>query len=175
MSSEVSVRLSNQDRERGVELLNRAVADGRLTWTEHAERVEAVYAARFATELEPLLADLGQSGLPALRTETEHEVTALFSKIVRVPDLSRKVRARSVFGALVLNLTSAKPGEQIEVEASSFCGKVVLIVSDDAAVVDEGTVVLGKRALFGGPSGSGGPVIRVSGTTKLGNLKVFRE
>lgn len=171
-STEVSVRLSNDDRERAVELLNRAVADGRLSWTEHAERVEAVYGSRFDRELRPLLADLGPGGL-AVNTGT-HEVVAVFSKIVRVPDTSRRIRARSVFGAVVLNLASVPAGERIEVEVSSLCGKVVLMVDEDAVVVDEGTAVLGKRAVYGESDGRGGPVIRLTGTTKLGNLKVFR-
>ncbi|GAA0641811.1 DUF1707 domain-containing protein [Kutzneria viridogrisea] len=167
------VRLSNEDRERCVELLNRAVADGRLTWTEHAERVETVYAARMAEELAPVLSDLGQSGVPALPDQGEHEVAALFSKIVRVPDLSRRITVRAVFGAVVLNLAAARPGERIEVEASSFCGKVVLLVPPGAQVIDEGAAVLGKRALMNGGGSPDGPLIRVTGTTKLGNLKVY--
>jgi hypothetical protein len=171
-STGVPVRLSNDDRERAVELLNQAVADGRLTWPEHAERVESVYAARVAPDLLPVLADLGPAGVAV--NEGTSEVTAVFSKIVRVPDTSRRIRANSVFGAVVLNLASVPPGQHIDVEVSSFCGKVQLMVADDATVIDEGTAILGKRAVYGEQDGADGPVIRLTGTVKLGNLKVFR-
>jgi hypothetical protein len=169
----VPLRLSNDDRERAVEVLNRAVADGRLTWPEHAERVEAVYAARVSDDLRPLLADLGTAEVVPV-ADGVTEVSAVLSKIVRVPDTSRRVHARSLFGAVVLNLVSAPPGAEIEVQVDAFCGKVKLVVADDATVVDDGAAILGKRAVYGEQDGTGGPRIRLTGTVKLGNLKVFR-
>lgn len=169
----VSMRLSNDDREQAVEQLNRAVADGRVTWTEHAERVEAVYAARVADDLRPLLADLGPTGVVPLSSGTT-EVAAVLSKIVRVPDTSRRIHARSTFGALVLNLVSVPAGQEIEVQVDAFCGKVQLMVADDATVIDDGAAILGKRAVYGEQDGREGPRIRLTGTVKLGNLKVYR-
>jgi hypothetical protein len=169
----VPSRLSNDDREHAVEQLNRAVADGRLTWTEHAERVEAVYAARVAGDLRPLLADLGSADLSPM-SSTVTEVSAVLSKIVRVPAASRRIHARSLFGAVVLNLVSVPAGQEIEVQVDAFCGKVQLMVADHATVIDEGAAILGKRAVYGEQDGGNGPVIRLTGTVKLGNLKVFR-
>ena len=169
----VPLRLSNDERERAVELLNKAVADGRLTWNEHAERVEAVYAARVTDDLRPLLADLGTADVVPMSSGTT-EVAAVLSKIVRVPDASRRIHARSLFGAVVLNLVSVPPGQEIEVQVDAFCGKVQLMVADDATVIDEGAAILGKRAVYGEQDGRGGPRIRLTGTVKLGNLKVFR-
>lgn len=169
----VPLRLSNDERERAVELLNKAVADGRLTWNEHAERVEAVYAARVTDDLRPLLADLGTADVVPMSSGTT-EVAAVLSKIVRVPDASRRIHARSLFGAVVLNLVSVPPGQEIEVQVDAFCGKVQLMVADDATVIDEGAAILGKRAVYGEQDGQGGPRIRLTGTVKLGNLKVFR-
>lgn len=169
----VPLRLSNDERERAVELLNRAVADGRLTWTEHAERVESVYAARITDDLRPLLADLGSAELVPMANGAT-EVSAVLSKIVRVPDTSRRIHARSTFGALVLNLVSVPAGQEIEVQVDAFCGKVQLMVADDATVIDDGAAVLGKRAVYGEQDGRDGPKIRLTGTVKLGNLKVYR-
>lgn len=169
----VPLRLSNDERERAVELLNRAVADGRLTWPEHAERVEAVYAARVTGDLRPLLSDLGAAEVVPL-PDGATEVSAVLSKIVRVPDVSRRIHARSLFGAVVLNLVSVPPGADIEVRVDAFCGKVQLMVADDATVIDDGAAIMGKRAVYGEQDGNGGPRIRLTGTVKLGNLKVFR-
>lgn len=173
-----ALRLSDHDRERAVARLNEAVAEGRLTWTEHAERVERAWAARTADDLAPCLADLGTDlraglGVPEpYRAGSGAPVVAVLSKIVRRPELDRPIVARSLFGAVFLNLSDAKPGTEVYVEASSFCGKVVLTVGADATVIDEGLAVLAKRKIYA--SGSpGGPVIRITGKSTLGHLKVL--
>jgi class 3 adenylate cyclase len=52
------LRVSDADRERTIDLLRLAATEGRLTLDEFGERVSATYAARTASELEPLLRDL---------------------------------------------------------------------------------------------------------------------
>ena len=97
------------------------------------------------------------------------------SKIIRSPEPGRRVEARALFGAVYLKLTDAEPGSEVLVEASSFCGKVVLIVGQDATVIDEGDAVLGKRKILtSAPSGEG-PLIRITGRSTLGHLKVVQE
>jgi hypothetical protein len=164
-----AVRLSDHDREQAVARLNAAVAEGRLTWPEHAERVERAWAARTAADLTPCLHDLGVAAAPVA---VEQPVTAVFSKIVRRPAPGHPIRARSLFGAVFLDLSDARPGEQCTVDASSFCGKVVLTVGADATVLDEGVAILGKRKVYasGAP---GGPVVRITGRSVLGHLKVL--
>ena len=167
-SRDLAVRLSDDERARAVHRLDDAVAAGRITWAEHAERSDRAWAARTRGELVPCLADLGVERAPAQR------VVAVGSKIVRVPESCREIEARAVFGAVVLDLSSMGPGERVLLRASSFCGKIVLMVAEDAMVVDEGSAVLGKRTILGGTAESGGPVIRVSGRSVLGHLKVYR-
>lgn len=162
-------RLSDAERERAVALINDAVADGRLTWTEHAERVELAWSVRTSDELAPALADLGR----AAPSGGPQQVVATLSKIIRRPEPGRSIRARSLFGAVYLDLTDAVPGQEVRVEASSFCGKVVLTVGASARVIDEGEAVLGKRKVLAGPpSEPGGPVIRITGRSTLGHLRV---
>jgi hypothetical protein len=176
-STEVAMptRLSDQDREQAVALLNEAVADGRLTWQEHAERVERTWAARTSDELAPCLVDLGPTGRVVRRGEPQR-VVARASKIIRWPEPGRRIEARSLFGAVYLDLTDAVAGEELLVEASSFCGKVVLTVGTDATVVDEGDAVLGKRKILApAPESGDGPLIRITGRSTLGHLKVFGE
>jgi hypothetical protein len=166
------MRLSDNDREQAVALLNEAVADGRLTWPEHGERVESAWTVRTRDELAPFISDLGTIG----RRNEPQRVVAKVSKIVRKPEVGRRIEAKSLFGAVFLDLTDAAPGEELLVEASSFCGKVVLTVSADATVIDEGEAVLGKRKILASaPSTSDGPLIRITGRSTLGHLKVFGE
>ncbi|MFD0349018.1 DUF1707 domain-containing protein [Kitasatospora aburaviensis] len=52
------MRASDADRERVAELLRDAYAEGRLDVEEHAERIEAAYAAKTLGDLVPLTRDL---------------------------------------------------------------------------------------------------------------------
>ncbi|HZD72809.1 MAG TPA: DUF1707 domain-containing protein [Actinomycetota bacterium] len=52
------LRVSDADRERAVKLLERHHVDGRLTWEEFSERMEAAYQARTREDLRRTLADL---------------------------------------------------------------------------------------------------------------------
>ncbi|WP_424213626.1 DUF1707 domain-containing protein [Streptomyces sp. BI20] len=54
----LALRASDADRDRVVERLRDAVAEGRLDMTEFEERMEAAYASRTYAELEPLTRDL---------------------------------------------------------------------------------------------------------------------
>src|SRR5262249_39976761 len=52
------MRVSDTDRDAAADVLNAAFAEGRLTVDEHAQRVEAAYAARTWQQLHQLTADL---------------------------------------------------------------------------------------------------------------------
>jgi Domain of unknown function (DUF1707) len=52
------IRVSDADRERTVKLLERHHVDGRLTWEEFSERMEAAFRARTREDLRRTLTDL---------------------------------------------------------------------------------------------------------------------
>jgi DNA-binding LacI/PurR family transcriptional regulator len=58
MSTEHSLRASDDDRDRLVEQLQRHAADGRLSLDEYAERVDRVLLARTHGELVAIVQDL---------------------------------------------------------------------------------------------------------------------
>ncbi|MGW0362452.1 DUF1707 SHOCT-like domain-containing protein [Streptomyces sp. NPDC002990] len=58
------LRASDADRERVVERLRDAVAEGRLDMDEFQERLEAAYKSRTYAELEPLTRDLPAASAP---------------------------------------------------------------------------------------------------------------
>ena len=58
MSTEFSLRASDDDRDRLVEELQRHAADGRLSLDEYAERVDRVLVARTHGELAAVVHDL---------------------------------------------------------------------------------------------------------------------
>ncbi|GAA3976713.1 DUF1707 domain-containing protein [Actinomadura viridis] len=53
-----ALRASDADRDRVADRLREALAEGRITPDEHAERIDVVYQARTYAELEPVLRDL---------------------------------------------------------------------------------------------------------------------
>lgn len=173
MGTDLTIRISDEDRASAAQALDAAVADGRLSWTEHAERSEHVWAARTRGDLVPVLADLGSDAVRRPSGEPQR-VQVTLSKVVRTPDTTRPIEAFAKFGAVFLDLTGLRPGERVELSASSFCGKVVLHVGADTQVIDDGDVWLGKRKVLGTPPGPGGPVVHVTGRSSLGHFKVFR-
>src|SRR5258707_15669091 len=52
------LRASDSDRDGAAAVLNNALAEGRLTAEEHAERLDSIYAAKTHADLVPLLEDL---------------------------------------------------------------------------------------------------------------------
>ena len=178
------LRASDAERDRVAMVLADALATGRLTPEEHAERLEATYHARTRGELVPLTRDLPEptagTGAEAAPPQPDSPpVVALFSKIRRggqwpVPPHT-VIRAR--FGAAVVDLRHAVfTRHEVVIDAGGFCGKVILVVPDNAQVYDVGSALFGKRSLPGGrgPKEPGGPVIRITGRSVLGHLRVSR-
>ena len=177
-----AMRASDQERDQIAAALGEALATGRLTSTEHAERIEAAYAAKTLDDLAPLTRDLpAVRGTTAPATVERQQVAAVFSKVNRGGRwvAGRHTELRSTFGALIVDLSNAVlPGREIVLEANSFCGKLIVTVPDNARIIDEGSVLFGKRSVAGGRGdadpGEDGPVIRVTGRVKFGKVVIHR-
>ena len=158
-----------------------ALAAGRLTTTEHAERLDAAYAAKTLGELAPLTRDLPaedatDTGVGAV---DRAEVAARFSKVIRSGRwvAGRRTRLTARFGALIVNLTDAVlPGREITLEINAFCGKLIVTVPAGAQVIDEGGALFAKRAVYGREESgdADGPVIRRVGDARFAKVAVHR-
>ena len=84
-AARLELRASDADRDRTAVVLGNALATGRLTTTEHAERLDAAYTARTLDELAPLTRDLpaDDAAGTGLGTVDRAEVAARFSKVIR--------------------------------------------------------------------------------------------
>ena len=187
---ELDQRAADRDRDAVAVILGEALATGRLTSEEHAERLEAVYAARTYGELAPITKDLPheRTGGVVLPESTVHqEVNATLSKVHRggrwVPGRHTELRAN--FGALIVDMSEAVlPGREITVAANSFFGKLVLRVPANARIVDEGGAVLGKWSVWGRTRAQDadaaladaqeGPLIRITGRARFGKVTIVR-
>jgi len=174
------LRASDADRDRAAAVLGGAMATGRLTSAEYAERLDAVYTAKTLGDLAPLTRDLPAEDAPddsSPATGRAH-VTAQFSKVIRNGRwvAGRHTRLTSRFGALIVNFADAVvPGREITLEIDAFCGKLIIVVPEDAQVIDEGGALFSKRAVYGrGAGDADGPVIRLTGDARFSKVAVHR-
>jgi hypothetical protein len=189
-AEDLEQRAADRDRDEVAVMLGEALATGRLTSEEYAERLESVYVARTYGELAPLTKDLPRertAGAVLPESTVRQEVAATLSKVHRggrwVPGRHTELRAQ--FGALIVDMSDAVlPGREITVAVNVLCGKLVLRVPANARVVDEGGAVLGKWSVHGNrradagreaaPDAEEGPLIRITGRARLGKATNVR-
>lgn len=139
-----------------MDLLAQAAADGRLTFAEHAGRVQRAYTARTLGELAELTEDLARPDAQPFRLDTSRTVTAFFSTQRRegrwvVPD---RLVVTAVGGQVVLDLREALlHGQRTMMYATALGGQVHLLVPAGISVQMHG--MPGLAALAGGPDQAG--------------------
>jgi hypothetical protein len=178
---DLELRAADADRDRAAAVLGGALATGRLTSAEHADRLDAVYAAKTMGDLVPLTRDLPAEDSPDANAVDvgRAEVAARFSKVIRSGRwvAGRRTRLTAHFGALIVNLTDAVlPGREIALEVDAFCGKLIVVVPAGAQVIDEGGALFAKRAVYGRNRGGDpdGPVIRIVGDARFSKVAIHR-
>ncbi|MFX0592358.1 DUF1707 SHOCT-like domain-containing protein [Melissospora conviva] len=195
------MRAADSDRERIVEILREAVAEGRLDLSELDERIGQAYAARTYGELEPLVADLPVAGavpVPAVRPAVAGEPGALDSAVDRgglqasttavavMSGFERKGRwavgstfnAVAFWGGGLIDLREADfTAGHVRINAYAVMGGIEIIVPEHAHVDVSGIGVMGG---FEGPrssaaSAAGGPTVVVAGLAFWGGVSVERK
>jgi Domain of unknown function (DUF1707) len=154
--SSPELRASDADRDRVIELLRAAVADGRLDPAEFDERVDAALAARTVDALAPLTADLiaapGRGGaltLPLAGTPAEPaaELLTISEKHGSVRrdgrwTLPHRLALRTAWCDVMLDLTSAvRRGPELIIELRVRGGDVELILAPGMVVDANGLSV----------------------------------
>jgi len=147
--SSPALRASDADRDRVIELLRAAVADGRLDPAEFDERVDAALAARTVDALAPLTADLiaapgsdGALALPPAGTPAEPAAERLTIKekhgSVRRDGrwtLPHRLVLRTAWSDVTLDLTRAvRTGPELVIELRVRGGTVELILAPGMVV-----------------------------------------
>ena len=133
-------RLSDGDRQRAVELLQRHTSDGRLTLDEFSDRVGEVYAARSRAEVEPLFADLPVRAEPAVETRRRRAtrwVVAVMSGAKRTGRwrAGDHVNVVAVMGGCHLDLRQAEiDGPDLTIMAVAIMGGIRIDVPEGIEV-----------------------------------------
>ncbi|MES4893020.1 DUF1707 domain-containing protein [Streptomyces sp. NPDC096012] len=185
------LRASDADRDRIADLLREALAEGRLTADEHAERVDGVLRAKTVGELEVFIRDLpaahrraaGPAGAPAplhpspgaIPAEADASVVAVFSSAVRRGRwrAGRRLHAYAVFGSVEIDLSEAIfEYQQVVIKAVSVFGDVQIRVPENVSLRGTGGGVLGNFEVSPLDSAApDAPVVYVDGWAVLGNVE----
>lgn len=174
------LRISDADRERAIQRLNDAVAEGRLTMTEFEERVAAVLAARTASQLAPHLADLpGRDGAPAAPEYAELRSTMSSLKRTGQWRVPRRLAVQSRAGSVLLDFSQATISHPVvEVALEVYAGSTTLILPAGATVdveqveTDMIASTVKVKKVPSGAEQAGTPHIVVSGRQWVGTLTV---
>jgi hypothetical protein len=172
------VRASDADRDRAVDALAAASAEGRLSLEEYSERSEAALIASTLGDLASLTADLPAAGLPAAPHGDAAAIPAVLGNESRkgpwvVPP---HLAVRSVLGDCHLEMQHAVIGQHVTtIDATVRFGTVTIFVPDGINVRMTGRAVLGaKSSDLGGEPQPGAPVIVVRCDVLCGAVTVRR-
>ncbi|MDX3307995.1 DUF1707 SHOCT-like domain-containing protein [Streptomyces sp. NPDC054884] len=183
------LRASDADRDRIADMLREALAEGRLTADEHAERVEGVLAAKTVGELQAFVRDLpaaherraAPASVPdrpaagAIPADPDDNVVAVFSSAVRRGRwrAGRRIHAYAIFGTVEIDLTEALfEYQQVVVKAFAVFGNVEVRVPENVSLRGTGGAVLGNFEVDSLDSPQpDAPVVYVDGWAVLGNVE----
>jgi len=147
--SSPALRASDADRDRVIELLRAAVADGRLDPAEFDERVDAALAARTVDALAPLTADLiaapgsdgalapRPAGTPAEPTAERLTIKEKHGSVRRDGrwTLPHRLVLRTAWSDVTLDLTRAvRSGPELVIALRVRGGTVVLVLAPGMVV-----------------------------------------
>jgi uncharacterized protein DUF1707 len=170
------LRASDADRDGVIEMLTAAAADGRLSGSEHTERVERAYTARTLGELAALTSDLAEPSAQPFRLDTRTPVLGVFGHDRRdgrwvVP---ATLPVLAIFGEVQLDLRDALlQSQRIMVYATILGGTLELIVPDGVSVEIQGTAVLTRKInKTQRPAAAGMPVVEVRAVAVGGTIRV---
>ncbi|WP_372409267.1 DUF1707 domain-containing protein [Streptomyces luteireticuli] len=156
--AEPALRASDADRDRIADILREALAEGRLTADEHADRVDAVYRARTVAELEPLVRDLPVAARPdaadayapprppGAAARPAENLVAVFGGATRKGRwrAGGRLNAFALFGGVEIDLTEALFEErQIVISTWALFGGVDIKVPENISLRSTGTGVFG--------------------------------
>ncbi|MFB4307711.1 DUF1707 domain-containing protein [Actinomadura sp. GTD37] len=189
--SPASMRASDADRDEVADRLREALAEGRITPEEHAERIDAVYRAKTYADLEPVLSDLPAEQAPRPRVDLRKEpalappppqspnLVAIFSGVERKGRwlVEPTTNVSCVFGGADLDFRQAVLSRgEVTVNVTCVFGGVNMIVPPGVRVVGSTTAIFGGSELpEDDTADADAPVIRITGMVLFGGVSVSRR
>lgn len=185
-----SMRASDVDRDRCVEILRDQCGQGRLTLDEFEQRVDTVFAARTLSELDAVVHDLpvhvpaARPAEPAQPGRARRAVSQAGRMLVAIlGETSRRGRfqapgsmtAVAILGECQIDLTQAVFTDgHLLLTAVATLGSISVIVPDGVHVEMAGLAILGEKSCRLGDHdpGADAPVVTVRALSLLGEIEV---
>jgi Domain of unknown function (DUF1707)/Cell wall-active antibiotics response 4TMS YvqF len=174
----LGLRVSDAERDRVLDVLRDATAEGRLTAEEYEERASLALAARTIADLSPLTSDLPVGApvgpMPAVQDKPLIAIMGEDSRSGRwaVPEQLKSV---AVMGSVKLDLTEAVPTSR-ETHLSCVCvmGEVSIVVPEGVDVRMDGLAIMGEKTVkkLRTPPVAGAPIIYVHAFAVMGSVEV---
>ncbi|WP_347813947.1 DUF1707 domain-containing protein [Actinomadura sp. KC06] len=191
-SQAARMRASDADRDEVADRLREALAEGRITPEEHAERIDVVYQAKTYAELEPVLSDLPPERAPRPRVELRKDepvpppppaqspnLVAIFSGVERKGRWLAEptTNITCLFGGADLDFRQAVLSRgEVTVNVTCVFGGVTIVVPPGVRVVGSTTAIFGGNELpEDDTTDPDAPVIRLTGNVLFGGLSVKRK
>jgi uncharacterized protein DUF1707/cell wall-active antibiotic response 4TMS protein YvqF len=192
------MRASDSDRDRVADQLREALAEGRLTAEEHAERLDAVYQAKTYAELAPIVHDLpatggvgppegspAASGGPVVRDDLPPphagtpNIVAIFGGAERSGRwlVEPETNVVAVFGGIELDLRQAVLSRrEVTINVVAIMGGVNVTVPPGVRVANSIAAILGGASVPPEETiDPEAPVIRLTGVALFGGVSVQRR
>jgi hypothetical protein len=169
---ELRVRVSDDDRDRTVERLQRAFVEGRLTSDEMDERLGRALMARSRSDLVTAITDL-----PDARGDEVVELSSTGGRITRAGDwrVPRRLRIDSQYGGVRLDLSEAVIEHRtIEIELRLAYGSATIILPPGTTVNADGTRTTWGRVTVRAARRTGPERlhVRIAGELDYGHLRI---
>jgi hypothetical protein len=169
------IRASDAERDVAVEQLRAAAAEGRLTFEELADRIEAASNAVTRGELVPLTGDLPVA--PAAQPSVPADVRK-FGDINRkgVWVVPAECHFRSFFGAVIVDLRQATiTTREVHIDAHTPFGNIVVLVPEGVDVEVRANALIGKLRQEQTAAAPGAPRVVLTGGTWFGDVKILHR
>ncbi len=191
-----AIRASHADREAVAQVLNQAMADGRISIAELQDRLDTVYAAKTLGELEPVTQDLPNplslvKSAPAAQTAAmapariggvpdSNFAVAIFGEAQRRGEwvVPEKFNAVAVMGGVELDLTEAYfAASTVVINVAAIMGGVQITVDESTVVHSRGVGIMGGFDRPAAPlvSSPGAQVVVVKGVALMGGVEIKRR
>jgi hypothetical protein len=175
-------------RDRIIERLSTAFADGAIDTDEFERRVTVAHRSESAAEIEGLAGDLppGKSPpapvtralVPAAQTRPHARTVSVFGNVTRRGSwtVPRKLEVRAIFGNVELDFREAVlPAGVIELHVRPTFGNIEITVPPHLAIEAEGSAIFGNFdhvSRVPAQATPDAPVLRVIGTSVFGNVEI---
>jgi uncharacterized protein DUF1707 len=173
--------ISDEERERAVEQLQRACGEGRMDLEEFGARAGAVWAAETHEELDELMADIAPPP-PVGSNQPVAMLSAVMSEHKQKGRwrLPRHVKVRAMFGSALLDLRQATIAPEtlaagaVDIDVRCVCGEAKIVVPEGVEVEMDGGAVMGSRSLklAAVPRRQGTPLVRIHTNVIAGEVTV---